>query len=116
MVGPAVAVLFLMTIGPLLFSLVVSFTNLQFSAPQPMRWVGIDNYVTLLFKDSRFLTAMVRTLSFVLAGVVIQSMLGYFIASLLLHVHRFRSIMLGPLLLTSVITSCFTRWPGRMYL
>jgi multiple sugar transport system permease protein len=114
MVGPAVAVLFLMTIGPLLFSLVVSFTNLQFSAPQPMRWVGIDNYVTLLFKDSRFLTAMVRTLSFVLAGVVIQSLLGYFIASLLLHVHRFRALVLGPILIPSVISSVVAGWQGRM--
>src|ERR1700745_3856279 len=82
MVGPAVAVLFLMTIGPLLFSLVVSFTNLQFSAPQPMRWVGIDNYITLLFNDSRFLSSMVRTLVFVLAGVGAQTLLGFFIASL----------------------------------
>src|SRR5258707_1717535 len=114
MVGPAVAVLFLMTIGPLLFSLVDSFTNLQFSAPQPMRWVGIDNYVTMLFKDSRFLTAMVRTLSFVLAGVVIQSVLGYFIASLLFHVHRFRALVLGPILIPSVISSVVAGWQGRM--
>jgi multiple sugar transport system permease protein len=114
MVGPAVTVLFLMTIGPLLFSLVVSFTNLQFSTPQPMRWVGIDNYVTLLFNDPRFLSAMARTLVFVLAGVVIQTLLGYFIASLLLRVQRFRAFLLGPILIPSVISSVVAGWQGRM--
>jgi multiple sugar transport system permease protein len=114
MVGPAVAVLFLMTIGPLLFSLVVSFTNLQFSTPQPMRWVGIDNYATLLFNDSRFLSSMVRTLVFVLGGVLVQTLLGYFIASLLLHVQRFRAFLLGPILIPSVISSVVAGWQGRM--
>ena len=114
MVGPAVAVLFLMTIGPLLFSLVVSFTNLQFSAPQPMRWVGLDNYLTLLFNDSRFLTALGRTLGFVLAGVAVQTLFGYFIAWLLLHVNRFRAFVLGPILIPSVISSVVAGWQGRM--
>ena len=114
MVGPAVTVLFLVTIGPLLFSLVVSFTNLQFSTPQPMRWVGIDNYGTLLFNDSRFLSAMVRTLVFVLAGVATQTLLGYFIASLLLQVQRFRALLLGPILIPSVISSVVAGWQGRM--
>jgi len=114
MVGPAVAVLFLMTIGPLLFSLVVSFTNLQFSAPKPMRWVGLDNYMTLLFNDSRFLTALGRTLGFVLAGVAVQTLFGYFIAWLLLHVNRFRAFVLGPILIPSVISSVVAGWQGRM--
>jgi multiple sugar transport system permease protein len=114
MVGPAVAVLFLVTIGPLLFSLVVSFTNLQFSAPQPMRWVGIDNYVTLLFNDARFLSSMVRTLLFVLAGVAVQTLLGFFIASLLLKVQRYRAFLLGPILIPSVISSVVAGWQGRM--
>ena len=114
MVGPAVTVLFLVTIGPLLFSLVVSFTNLQFSTPQPMRWVGVDNYIALLFNDSRFLSSMVRTLVFVLAGVLTQTLLGYFIASLLLNVQRYRAFLLGPILIPSVISSVVAGWQGRM--
>jgi multiple sugar transport system permease protein len=114
MVGPAVTVLFLVTIGPLLFSLVVSFTNLQFSTPQPMRWVGFDNYITLLFNDSRFISSMVRTLAFVAAGVVIQTLLGYFIAFLLLNVQRYRALLLGPILIPSVISSVVAGWQGRM--
>jgi multiple sugar transport system permease protein len=114
MVGPAVTVLFLVTIGPLVFSLLVSFTNLQFSTPQPMHWVGLDNYVTLVTKDDRFLSALVRTLIFVLAGLVAQTLIGYLIATLLLRVHRFRALILGPILIPSVISSVVAGWQGRM--
>ena len=91
MVAPAVAVLFLVTIAPLLFSLVVSFTNLQFSSPQPMRWIGIDNYIALVTKDARFQSALVRTLLLVAAGVFTQTVIGYVIASLLSRVRRGRA-------------------------
>src|SRR5438132_4396985 len=97
MVGPAVAILFLVTIAPLLFSLGVSFTNLQFSSPQPMRWVGIDNYVTLVTHDVRFQGAFLRTLLLVAIGVLTQSVIGYIIASLLSRVRRNRALLLSPI-------------------
>jgi multiple sugar transport system permease protein len=114
MVGPAVAVLFLVTIAPLLFSLGVSFTNLQFSSPQPMRWVGIDNYFALVTKDTRFQSALVRTLLFVLAGVVTQTVIGYIIASLLSRVRRNRALLLSPILIPAVISPVVAGWQGRM--
>jgi multiple sugar transport system permease protein len=114
MAGPAVAVLFLVTIAPLLFSLVVSFTNLQFSSPQPMRWIGIDNYLALITKDTRFQTALVRTLLLVLAGVVAQTTIGYIIASLLSRVRRNRAWLLGPILIPAVISPVVAGWQGRM--
>jgi multiple sugar transport system permease protein len=114
MVSPAVAVLFLVTIAPLLFSLGVSFTNLQFSSPQPMRWVGIDNYITLVTKDTRFQSALVRTLLFVLAGVLTQTVIGYIIASLLCRVRRNRALLLSPILIPSVISPVVAGWQGRM--
>src|SRR4030088_658313 len=114
MVGPAVAVLFLVTIAPLLFSLVVSFTNLQFSSPQPMRWVGIDNYVTLVTHDVRFQTALVRTLLLVAAGVLAQTLIGYIIASLLSRVRRNRALLLSPILIPAVISPVVAGWQGRM--
>jgi multiple sugar transport system permease protein len=114
MVAPAVALLFLVTIAPLLFSLGVSFTNLQFSAPQPMRWIGIDNYIALVTKDGRFQSALIRTLLFVLAGVLIQTILGYIIASLLSRVRRNRALLLSPILIPAVISPVVAGWQGRM--
>jgi multiple sugar transport system permease protein len=57
---------------------------------------------------------MVRTLLFVLAGVVVQTLLGYLIASLLLKVQRYRAFLLGPILIPSVISSVVAGWQGRM--
>ena len=93
MVTPAVALLFLVTIAPLLFSLGVSFTNLQFGSPQPLRWTGLDNYVNLIARDSRFLSALWRTILLVIGGVVTQTVLGYVIASLLFRIRRGRTIL-----------------------
>jgi len=114
MVAPAVAVLFLVTIAPLLFSLVVSFTNLQFSSPQPMRWIGIDNYIALVTKDARFQSALVRTLLLVAAGVFTQTVIGYIIASLLSRVRRGRALLLSPILIPAVISPVVAGWQGRM--
>ena len=114
MVAPAVAVLFLVTIAPLLFSLVVSFTNLQFSSPQPMRWIGIDNYIALVTKDARFQSALVRTLLLVAAGVFTQTVIGYIIASLLSRIRRSRALLLSPILIPAVISAVVAGWQGRM--
>ena len=114
MVGPAVAVLFLVTIAPLLFSLGVSFTNLQFSSPQPIRWVGIDNYLTLVTHDMRFQSALVRTLFLVAAGVLTQTVIGYIIAALLSRVRRNRALLLSPILIPAVISPIVAGWQGRM--
>jgi multiple sugar transport system permease protein len=113
-VMPAVGLLFLVTIGPLLFSLGVSFTNLQFSSPQPMRWTGIDNYVTLLSNDSRFQNALWRTFLLVSAGLIAQTVLGYVIASLLYNIRRGRTVLLTAILVPSVISQVVAGWQGRM--
>jgi multiple sugar transport system permease protein len=114
MVTPAVGLLFLVTIAPLLFSLGVSFTNLQFSSPQPMRWIGLDNYVNLITRDDRFLGALWRTVLLVVAGVIAQTVLGYVIASLLFRIRRGRTILLSAILIPSVISQVVAGWQGRM--
>jgi len=114
MVLPAVSLLFLVTIAPLLFSLCVSFTNLQFGSPQPVRWTGLDNYLNLVTKDARFLDALWRTLLLVGAGVVTQTALGYVIASLLFRISRGRTILLSAILIPSVISQVVAGWQGRM--
>jgi multiple sugar transport system permease protein len=114
MVMPAVGLLFLVTIAPLLFSLSVSFTNLQFGSPQPMRWSGLDNYVNIVSKDARFLSALWRTAWLVLGGVITQTVLGYVIASLLFRIRRGKTILLSAILIPSVISQVVAGWQGRM--
>jgi multiple sugar transport system permease protein len=114
MVTPAVGLLFLVTIAPLLFSLGVSFTNLQFGSPQPMKWSGLDNYVHLISRDERFLSALWRTVLLVIAGVATQTVLGFIIASLLYRIRRGRTILLSAILIPSVISQVVAGWQGRM--
>jgi multiple sugar transport system permease protein len=114
MVLPAVSLLFLVTIAPLFFSLCVSFTNLQFGSPQPVRWTGLDNYLNLVTRDARFRDALWHTLLLVGAGVVTQTVLGYVIASLLFRISRGRTILLSAILIPSVISQVVAGWQGRM--
>jgi multiple sugar transport system permease protein len=113
-VTPAVGLLFLVTIAPLLFSLGVSFTNLQFGSPQPMKWSGLDNYVHLISRDERFLSALWRTVLLVIAGVATQTVLGFVIASLLYRIRRGRTVLLSAILIPSVISQVVAGWQGRM--
>ena len=93
MVTPAVALLFLVTIAPLLFSLGVSFTNLQFGSPQPLRWTELDNYVNLITRDSRFSAHFGGRFCWLSAGSSRRPVLGYVIASLLFRIRRGRTIL-----------------------
>jgi multiple sugar transport system permease protein len=114
MAAPAVVLLFLVTIAPLIFSLTVSFTNLQFGTPQPLRFVGVDNYLSLVTKDFRFLGAIWRTGLFVACGLSVQVVLGYLLASLLYHIRRGRTVLLSLALIPSLISQVVSGWQGRM--
>ncbi len=60
---PNVLAFLLLTLGPALFSLIMGFTN--WSGISPARWVGLDNYATLL-QDRIFLAALRNTLVYAL--------------------------------------------------
>ncbi|MBV8378254.1 MAG: sugar ABC transporter permease, partial [Verrucomicrobia bacterium] len=79
-----------------------------------MKWSGLDNYVNLLTRDTRFLSALWRTILLVLAGVVTQTVLGFVIASLLFRIRRGRTLLLSTILIPSVISQVVAGWQGRM--
>ena len=59
-----------LTIGPILYSLYLSFTNFDLlTAPQ---WTGADNYVRMFTNDPRFAAAMRVTFFFVLFSVPLK--------------------------------------------
>ena len=73
-------VLFL-TIGPMLASLYLSFTDYDlFNSP---RWVGVDNYVKLFGDDPRYLHSVGVTLRYVAWSVPLKLMLALAVALLL---------------------------------
>ncbi|WP_166867466.1 carbohydrate ABC transporter permease [Salinibacterium sp. ZJ70] len=61
---------FVITLGPMLFSLYLSFT--KFSMLAPAEWVGLDNYIKLFTNDPKYLDSIRVTLVYVLVSVPLQ--------------------------------------------
>jgi len=108
---PAVLFLLLLSIFPLLWSLSISFTDFQ-RGGAPVSFT-LRNYVRLA-GDQRLHTAAGNTLTYVLAGVLLQYVVGFLLA-LVLHQRFFgrnvvRIIFLMPMMMTPVAAA----YAGRM--
>jgi multiple sugar transport system permease protein len=57
----------LLAIGPILFSLYLSFT--KYNVINPPRWIGLDNYTYMFARDARFKKALQVTFTFVAFAV-----------------------------------------------
>jgi multiple sugar transport system permease protein len=73
--------LFAITLGPMLASLYLSFTN--YNLLGQLKWVGVNNYVELLTDDPRFYAAAGVTLKYVVAAVPLQLIFALAIAIVL---------------------------------
>ena len=73
--------LFLLTLGPTLVSLYLSFT--QFDLLQAPRWTGFDNYVRMFFEDQRFRNALSVTFWYVGLSVPLKLGVALLIALIL---------------------------------
>ncbi len=81
---PFTAVFALFTFLPILAAVGLSFTN--FNMLQMPRWIGLSNYVRMLFADDVFLIAIRNTLLFAVltgpVGFVISLLLAWFVNEL----------------------------------
>ncbi len=111
-IWPAVLVVLLVTIYPLIYSLTVSFTKFRLIPPTPPRFTGLDNYAQLLGQE-RF-WSVIGTTSFIsFSAVAVQYVLGFALA-LALHArvlgHRqLRVGLLLPMLLAPVAVALMAR-------
>lgn len=81
--GPAVAVVLLLGVFPLVFSLGLSFTNVNlFRRGVPVQFVGLDNWARLLGDEALWQT-LLNTVVFVVGAVAIEYVLGLGLALLL---------------------------------
>jgi len=93
--------LILLTSGPLLSSLYLSFTDFDMlSAPH---WIGLDNYVDMIWYEPRFFKSLVVTFTYVLIGVPLNLAFALLVAVLMNRKVRgvglFRGIYYLPSLL-----------------
>jgi len=71
----------LLTVGPMLASLYLSFTDYPILSPP--KWVGLANYQRLLTDDPRFLSSLRVTFTYVLVSVPLSVLVALLVAVLL---------------------------------
>ena len=111
-IWPAVLVILIVTLFPLAYSLTISFQQMRLVPPSPPRFVGLDNYATLL-SQARFWQVLWNTSIIVLASVTLQYVLGFALA-LALHSkvpaeRLFRVSFLFPMLMAPVAVALIWR-------
>lgn len=79
---PGFVLFFVFFLGPLLYSLRISFFNWNFAHPDQSVFVGLKNYTSEL-KDPTFRRAILNTGAYTVITVVVKMVLGFFIAVLL---------------------------------
>lgn len=113
LVAPAIAVLFVMNIFPLLWSLGLSFFAYQ-SNQQSIRFVGLNNYIKVLTNDiaaEANWNALVNTGLFVVLTVAAQMVVGFLLAMLFAKQFPLRKylliLVLTPMMLSVVASGVF---------
>jgi hypothetical protein len=103
-------------LGPILFSLFLSFTRYQSLAPpSSARYVGLDHYRWLLSgRDELFAKSLYATLKYVVLSVPLYLVSGLLIALLmnskLRGIHYFRTLYYLPAVMPAVATAVLFRW------
>lgn len=69
------------TLGPMMASLVLSLTN--YSVGKPIHFIGLSNYVNMLFNDYRFWHSLKVTLTYAIFAIPLGLIFGLFLALLL---------------------------------
>ena len=111
---PAVLGFLMFSIGPMIASLVLSFTN--YSISKPLKFIGIANYKALLTgQDTFFFNSIKVTLLFVLMNVPVCLFTAFMIA-LLLNSKKiagrsfFRTIFYIPTIIPIIATAMIFMW------
>lgn len=81
LIAPWIVGFIIFTLGPMLASLLFSFTN--YAIAKPMDFLGLNNFIELFFKDYRFWHSMRVTLTYAVAAIPIGLVLGLLLALLL---------------------------------
>ncbi|MGH6916697.1 MAG: carbohydrate ABC transporter permease, partial [Geminicoccaceae bacterium] len=102
MIWPAVLVLLLIGIFPLVYTLVVSFQHITMMA-EDTSFSGLVNYARLL-RDARFWSALGHTAIFTVVALPIELALGMAMALLFLDRMPGRQVFIALLVLPTVIS------------
>lgn len=101
---PSVALLVVLLLGPFLYMVGVSFTDLNYALPgRDGSFLGFDNYRRLMREDPVFWESFRTTIVFVFGVVTTEFLLGFAVALLLFHQLRRRRLVLTLLLIPMML-------------
>jgi len=110
---PSLLVVALVAIYPLGKTVYQSFTNQEFLALEPAKWVGFDNYRTL-WHDQLFRDSVWTTVKFTLITVTFEFVLGLIIALVVNSSFKgrglMRAVMLVPWAIPTVVAAQMWKW------
>jgi trehalose/maltose transport system permease protein len=113
LVLPVLVVIGIVAIYPLFQTFRLSFTNERLASPREPRYVGFDNYTSVL-TDGQFWTSMQNTMIFTVASVSLETILGMVVALTIHSNFRGRGIvrtsMLVPWAIPTVVSSLLWQW------
>lgn len=113
-IGPVIVFLVIAFLGPFLYMLWLSLTDLSFSVPeQNGNFIGLLNYSRALFNDPIFISSIGRSGLFTLLCVIPEIIIGIVVAEFL-YKHPITKRILSPLfalpvLLPSVVIGLYWR-------
>jgi multiple sugar transport system permease protein len=113
LVAPAIALLFVMNIFPLLWSLGLSFFSYRANRARPPAFVGLDNYKDIL-SDATVWDRLQTTATLAVLTVTVQMVVGFLLAILFAKQFPLRRylliLVLTPMMLSFVAVGAFFRY------
>jgi trehalose/maltose transport system permease protein len=110
---PSLAVVVLVALYPLGKTIYQSFTDQEFLALEPTKWVGLENYRTL-WHDTVFRDAIWLTIKFTVITVAFEFALGLVIALVVNSSFKgrgvMRAVMLVPWAIPTVVAAQMWKW------
>lgn len=109
MSSPALILLLLFMVVPILLTFGLSFTNARLISPNPPRFVGLDNFIRAFTDDPTFIKSLINTAIFAAVVVPVQSGIALVLAILVNQkvkgVTAFRTMIFMPVVTSMVVVS-----------
>ncbi|HEX6023280.1 MAG TPA: sugar ABC transporter permease [Solirubrobacter sp.] len=112
-VSPALAILIFLSIGPLIWLILLSFTDYSATRDVGYNWIGFENYTDVLTSPVVRERA-ITTVLFVGGAIILQTTLGFAIAYLISRRVRGRgaltTLFLIPMMLSPIVVGLFWKF------
>jgi len=112
--SPAIVLIGLVIVFPLVYSFYLSFQNFDLSVGPDYEFVGAKNYTEAIFSDPRFMGSVWNTAVIIAPSLVVELLLGLGIAMLLSRVLRGRPIITALLAIPAMVSPVMAAMAWRM--